>query len=76
MKEQTGSPKLTKEQILFTLDKFRKLDLTIEANKERLLHHKRQGTPEAVSLVICGSLRLNELCEGVAELAYLLRLTF
>ena len=37
MKEQTSSPKLTKEQILFALDKFRKLDLTIEANKERLI---------------------------------------
>ena len=37
MKEQTNSPKLTKEQILFALDKFRKLDLTIEANKERLI---------------------------------------
>ena len=37
LKEQTSSPKLTKEQILFALDKFRKLDLTIEANKERLI---------------------------------------
>ena len=37
MKEQTSTPKLTKEQILFALDKFRKLDLTIEANKERLI---------------------------------------
>ena len=37
LKEQTSSSKLTKEQILFALDKFRKLDLTIEANKERLI---------------------------------------
>ena len=37
LKEQTCSPKLTKERILFALDKFRKLDLTIEANKERLI---------------------------------------
>ena len=37
LKEQTCSPELTKEQILFALDKFRKLDLTIEANKERLI---------------------------------------
>ena len=37
LKEETSSPKLTKEQILFALDKFRKLDLTIEANKERLI---------------------------------------
>ena len=37
LKEQTSSPELTKEQILFALDKFRKLDLTIEANKERLI---------------------------------------
>ena len=37
LKEQTSTPKLTKEQILFALDKFRKLDLTIEANKERLI---------------------------------------
>ena len=37
LKEQTSSPKLTKEQILFALDKLRKLDLTIEANKERLI---------------------------------------
>jgi hypothetical protein len=37
LKEQSSSPKLTKEQILFALDKFRKLDLTIEANKERLI---------------------------------------
>ena len=37
LKEQTSSPKLTKEQILFALDKCRKLDLTIEANKERLI---------------------------------------
>ena len=37
LKGQTNTPKLTKEQILFALDKFRKLDLTIEANKERLI---------------------------------------
>ena len=37
LKEKTSSPKLTKEQILFALDKLRKLDLTIEANKERLI---------------------------------------
>ena len=37
LKEQTSTPKLSKEQILFALDKFRKLDLTIEANKERLI---------------------------------------
>ena len=37
LKEQTSAPKLTKEQILFALDKFRKLDLTIEVNKERLI---------------------------------------
>ena len=37
LKEQTSTPKLTKEQILFALGKFRKLDLTIEANKERLI---------------------------------------
>ena len=37
LKEQTSSPKLTKEQILFVLDKFRKLDLTLERNRERLI---------------------------------------
>ena len=37
LKERTSTPKLTKEQILFALDKFCKLDLTIEANKERLI---------------------------------------
>ncbi len=37
LKEQTSTPKLTQEQILFALDKFRKLDLTIEAYKERLI---------------------------------------
>lgn len=37
LKEQTSTPKLTKEQILFALNKFRKLYLTIEANKERLI---------------------------------------
>jgi hypothetical protein len=37
LKEKTSSLKLTKEQILFVLDKFCKLDLTIRANKERLI---------------------------------------
>ena len=37
LKEQTSTPKLTKEQILFVLDKFRKLDLTLERNRERLI---------------------------------------
>ena len=37
LKEQTSAPKLTKGEILFALDKFRKLDLTIEANRERLI---------------------------------------
>ena len=37
LKEQTSSPKLTKEQILFVLDEFRKLDLTLEQNRERLI---------------------------------------
>ena len=37
LKEQTSTPKLTKEQILFALDKFRKLDLTLERNRERLI---------------------------------------
>ena len=37
MKERTSTPKLTKEQILFVLDKFRKLDLTLERNRERLI---------------------------------------
>ena len=30
-------PKISKEFIIFTLDKFRKLDLRIEKNKERLI---------------------------------------
>ena len=37
LKEQTSSPKLTKEQILFVLDEFCKLDLTLERNRERLI---------------------------------------
>ena len=37
LKEQTCSPKLTKDQILFVLDKFCKLDFTLERNRERLI---------------------------------------
>ena len=35
--EEAKKPKISKEFILFTLDKFRKLDLRIEKNKERLI---------------------------------------
>ncbi len=35
--EEDKKPKISKEFILFTLDKFRKLDLRIEKNKERLI---------------------------------------
>lgn len=35
--EEVKKPKISKEFILFTLDKFRKLDLRIEKNKERLI---------------------------------------
>ena len=35
--EGDKKPKISKEFILFTLDKFRKLDLRIEKNKERLI---------------------------------------
>ena len=35
--EEAKKPKISKEFIIFTLDKFRKLDLRIEKNKERLI---------------------------------------
>lgn len=35
--EEAKKPKISKEFILLTLDKFRKLDLRIEKNKERLI---------------------------------------
>ena len=37
LKEKVNTPNITKEQILFVLDKFRKLDLTFEQNRERLI---------------------------------------
>ena len=37
LKEKVSTPNITKEQILFVLDKFRKLDLTFEQNRERLI---------------------------------------
>lgn len=51
LKEKTSSPKLTKEQILFVLGKFCKLNLTIRADKERLID----------SLVTCVLLYDNKL---------------
>lgn len=35
--EENKNPHITKEQILFTLDMFRSLDLSVEKNKERLI---------------------------------------
>lgn len=35
--EEAKKPKITKEFIIFTLNKFRNLDLRFEKNKERLI---------------------------------------